>query len=135
MKHMKIFSLMAAAFMGGCAGSAECPDVAVVSPREFAAALAEDSTAYLLDVRRPDEYAAGHLRGAHLLNWLDTAEFEQDSRMLDKSATIYIYCRSGRRSNDAARFLSRQGYRVVDMAGGIIAWENDGLPIAEEHED
>lgn len=91
--------------------------------------LNNDSTAYLLDVRKPEEYSAGHIRDAHLLNWLDSVGFKHGTEGLDKSKTIYVYCRSGRRSNEAANYLADKGFRVVDMEGGILAWEQKNLPI------
>ena len=132
MKFLKIFSIVAALFMAGCGVKASEPGIAVVSPQEFQTKLAEDQDAYLLDVRKPAEFASGHLQGAHLLNWLDTDKFKLDSKSIDKSKTIYIYCRSGRRSNAAATFLSREGYKVVDMDGGILAWEKAGLPVTKQ---
>lgn len=134
MKFLKIFSLIATLFMIACSVKAANLNVEVVSPSEFQTKLAEDSAAYLLDVRKPDEFAAGHLAGAHLLNWLDPETFKEDAKNLGKSKTIYVYCRSGRRSNAAANYLAENGYKVVDMDGGILAWEKAKLPITtEEH--
>lgn len=129
MKFWKIFSLIATLFMTACSTKATNPNVDVVSPQVFNSKLIEDSTAYLLDVRKPDEFAAGHIAGAHLLNWLDFATFKNDAKNLNKANTIYVYCRSGRRSNEAANYLAEQGYKMIDMAGGILAWEKDGLPV------
>lgn len=129
MKILKTLILMAALFMGACGIKAADPNVKVITPQEFRTKLANDSSAYLLDVRKSDEFANGHLEGAHLLNWLDADSFKHGAKSLDKSKTIYLYCRSGRRSNEAARYLSAQGYNVVDMKGGILAWEENGYPI------
>ncbi len=115
--------------MTSCNVKSENPSVVVVSPIEFHTKLGEDADAYLLDVRKPDEFDAAHLKGAHLLNWLDEDSFKQGAENLDKSKTIYVYCRSGRRSNEAASYLAKQGYRVVDMEGGILAWQELGLPV------
>lgn len=115
--------------MAGCNAQATNPGVEVVSPAEFKAKIDGDPDGYLLDVRRADEFATGHIAGAHLINWLDTDGFKKEASGLDKSKTIYIYCRSGRRSNEAASYLSDQGYKVVDMGGGILAWEKEGLPV------
>lgn len=71
MKLLKIFSFVATLFMTACSAKATNPNVEVVSPETFQTKLAEDSAAYLLDVRKPDEFATGHLAAAHLLNWLD----------------------------------------------------------------
>lgn len=133
MKFFKILSLIATLFMTACGAKAADPDVEVVSPEVFQTKLAEDSTAYLLDVRKPDEFAAGHLADAHLLNWLDSDTFKEDAKDLDKAQTIYVYCRSGRRSNEVANYLAERGYRVVDMDGGILAWEKAGLPVTTDN--
>lgn len=132
MKLLKILSLIAILCMTACSAKATNPGVEVVSPEVFQSKLAQDPAAYLLDVRKPDEFAAGHLAGAHLLNWLDPETFKADAKNLDKSKTMYVYCRSGRRSNEAANYLAEQGYKVVDMDGGILAWEKAGLPVTTE---
>ena len=132
MKLLKILSLIATLFMTACGAKGTNPNVEVVSPEVFQTKLAEDTTAYLLDVRKPDEFAAGHLVGAHLLNWLDAETFKENAKDLDKNKTIYVYCRSGRRSKAAANYLAEHGYKVVDMDGGILAWEKAGLPITKD---
>lgn len=115
--------------MTNCNAKAHNAEVEIVSPEVFQAKLLEDSAAYLLDVRRPDEFAAGHLMGAHLLNWLDTDRFKLEAEKIDKAKTIYVYCRSGRRSNEAACYLAEKGYNVVDMEGGILGWKDHNLPV------
>lgn len=118
--------------MATCGVKAENPSLETVSPEEFRNKLAEDSSAYLLDVRTPEEFSAGHLEGAHLLNWLDLQTFKRNVENLDKSKAIYVYCRSGRRSNEAGRYLVEKGYKVVDMDGGILAWEEAGFPVSND---
>lgn len=156
MNYLNLVSLIAALFMMSCSAKADSHNVEavasgnmdivapegvssgasdtveVITPGEFQSRLGTDSVAYLLDVRRPDEFDAGHLKGAHLLNWLDTETFKKEAVGLDKTKTIYVYCRSGRRSNEAANYLAGQGYKVVDMKGGILAWEESKLPIVTE---
>jgi rhodanese-related sulfurtransferase len=95
-----------------------------VSPQEFQSRLQTDTAAYLLDVRTSTEFAAGHLKGAHQLNWLDSTAFNYGVQLLDKSKTIYLYCRSGHRSGLAARYLAVRGFKVINMKGGYIAWED-----------
>lgn len=101
----------------------------IVAPKEFYAKIYSDPTAYILDVRTPEEYTQGHLQGAHLLDWLDNITFKQGAKKLDKSKTIYVYCRSGARSAEAAQYLASLGYNAVDMEGGILRWISDGLPV------
>ncbi|MCM1021561.1 MAG: rhodanese-like domain-containing protein [Muribaculum sp.] len=132
MKIKTIFTFVIGLIMTGCSAKASNTSVEVISPKEFQSKLNADPDALLLDVRKPDEYAAGHLKGAHLLNWLDTDGFKHDAKKLDKSKTIYVYCRSGRRSNEASRYLAEKGYKVVDMDGGILAWNENNLPVVIE---
>lgn len=110
-------------------------NVETVSPQEFQQRLGKDSSAILLDVRKPEEFAEGHLQGATLMNWLDREAFEKEAAKLDKRKTIYVYCRSGRRSNEAANHLAGQGYKVVDMQGGFLAWTAAGLQIEKSAYD
>lgn len=102
--------------------------VKVLTAEEFAAAVKEDKKAVVLDVRRPDEFAAGHIEGAVLLNFLDTVSFNAGVEKLDKSKTYYIYCRSGRRSNNAAVLMQKKGFTVFDLGGGFLSWQRYNLP-------
>lgn len=130
MKIFRFFSFLALIAAAACGARASHPNVEVVSPQSFSTMLSQaDSCAYLLDVRKPDEFAQAHIDGAHLLNWLDTDTFKLRAPDIDKSKTIFIYCRSGRRSNAAASYLASLGYKVVDMDGGILAWQKANLPV------
>ena len=84
----------------------------------------------LLDVRRPAEYEESHIKGATLANWEDRASFESHAEHLDKDKPVYVYCRSGKRSSDAANFLSEQGFKnVVNLEGGILGWKGEGKAV------
>ena len=87
-------------------------DIPSVSAPEFEQQIKVDSV-QLLDVRTPEEYAEGKMAGPELC----------------KDPTILVYCRSGRRSLDAAEILARLGYRVVNLKGGILDWQASGLPV------
>lgn len=120
------------AAMGLCVSSCDANDwIQVLSPADFQKSVQADSTAVVLDVRRPDEYAEGHLSGAVSLDWLDTEKFVQGMERLDKAKTYYVYCRSGRRSHDAAQKMMAAGLHVVDMQGGYLAWTEQGLPVVK----
>jgi rhodanese-related sulfurtransferase len=133
MKLSRIIITLLAAMginIGGVyAQNAEDSNVLTVSPQEFKSRLQADTAAYLLDVRRADEFAAGHLNSAHQLNWLDSTTFDNGAKQLDKSKTIYVYCRSGHRSGLAAHYLAVQGFKVVNMKGGYLAWTANGMEI------
>lgn len=83
--------------------------------------------AILLDVREDDEWAAGHADGAtHVpLSKLDPAS-------LTAGETIVALCRSGNRSAKAAVVLAEAGFDVVNVTGGMKAWQQAGLPVATD---
>lgn len=91
-----------------------------------AAAMAADG-ALLLDVREDDEWAAGHAEEAiHMpLGALDPAALPD--------TTIVAVCRSGNRSSKAAAILTDAGHDVVNLAGGMKAWSESGLPLVTDH--
>ena len=96
---------------------------------EFEKLIADTSQVVLLDVRTPSEYREGHLRGALQID-VKTDSFMMAARdQLPKDKTIAVYCRSGRRSANAASRLSEEGYRVVNLGGGIIAWKKASKPV------
>ena len=95
----------------------------ILEAKEYMEPLKADSTAFLLDVRRASEYAEGHISGATQLDVTNEPEFLKGIENLDKTKTIYIYCRSGRRSRIAAKHLIDKGFNVVDLQGGYSAWE------------
>lgn len=118
-------SLLAA--MGICSGCA-ASDIPSITPAEFREAVASDATAVVLDVRTPEEYDAGHLRDAVNLDYLNSGAFRNGIDELSPEHTYYVYCRSGRRSLSAAELMQKKGLNVVDMSGGILRWEQEGLP-------
>ena len=76
--------------------------------------------AVIVDVRRDDEYKAGHIPGALLLT-LEKITKESAAKVLpDKSQMIFIYCRSGRRSKIAANKLLELGYTNLIEFDGIL---------------
>lgn len=78
----------------------------------------------VVDVRRADEYATGHVPGAILLP-NETISETAESVLTDKNAAILVYCRSGRRSAEAASKLIALGYTKVYDFGGILSWPYD----------
>lgn len=82
--------------------------------------MEKDSDFILLDVRRPDEFAAGHIPGAVLLVNENMTEENTVEVLPNKSQRIYVYCRSGRRSKLASQKLVDWCYSNVIEIGGII---------------
>lgn len=83
----------------------------------------------LIDVRTPKEYAEGYLPGAILIDIKD-ANFETQILTLDKSRPVFVYCRSGKRSLQAAGIFEKQQFKTVyNLEGGIIAWKAKGKTV------
>ena len=106
-------------------------DIRQMSASEFRDALKSDAAAALLDARSAKEYSDGHLPSAMNIDVLEEEAFVNKAKSLDKAKTWYIYCRSGRRSMRAARLMKDLGYSVVNMEGGITAWEKAQLPVTK----
>ncbi|HWS58591.1 MAG TPA: rhodanese-like domain-containing protein [Actinotalea sp.] len=80
----------------------------------------------VLDVRTPEEFAAGHLPGAVNAN-LESGTFTDDLAALDPAATYAVYCRSGNRSAQALGIMQDAGFDdVAHLDGGIAAWAQAG---------
>lgn len=76
----------------------------------------------LVDVRTPKEFNAGHMENALHIDWLGDS-FMSEFEKIDKDKTIYLYCRSGKRSANATKYLDSLGYKhVYNLKGGYIAW-------------
>ena len=127
----KIFTLLLAALglNTACSQNFENYDV-----KEFAELIA-DPEVLILDVRKADEFAEGHIKGAILIDQFQSDFVEQAQAKLPKEKTIAVYCRSGRRSANAADKLADVGYKCVNLKGGIIAWKEAGMPVITTEQD
>lgn len=88
---------------------------------EEAKKMMDEGDPIILDVREMSEYNEGHIEGALLLPYTEIAA-RAEAELPDKSALILVYCRSGRRSEIAARELVQLGYANVFDFGGITDW-------------
>ena len=86
------------------------------------AQLQEDKSIKLVDVREPSEFNAGYIEGAQLIP-LGAIETDFEAAIPDKDAKIFVYCRSGNRSAQAAKKLVDLGYTNVFDIGGILDWQ------------
>ena len=78
----------------------------------------------ILDVRRADEFAEGHIPGAiNVAN--EVIGTEEIPELPDKSQLILVYCRSGRRSKEASEKLVKLGYTNIVEFGGILDWKGE----------
>jgi rhodanese-related sulfurtransferase len=96
-----------------------------VTQEAFAAAWADG--ALVTDVREADEYAAGHVPGAHLMP-LRTVPARCDE--LPAGRPVYVICASGNRSKSAADWMTARAIDAYSVTGGTLAWARGGHPIA-----
>jgi molybdopterin/thiamine biosynthesis adenylyltransferase len=103
-----------------------------LTPKEAQAELSANGEVVLLDIREPHEHAEAHLEGDELVPPVEVLE-RADEVAPDPSQRVILYCRSGARSARAAYQLQEElGYeRVANVEGGILAWQEQGLPVAE----
>ncbi|MBO4908425.1 MAG: rhodanese-like domain-containing protein [Lachnospiraceae bacterium] len=132
-KSFTAVTLMLGFLLSGCAVNGQEAGTEVmeqtfeytqISQDKAAEMMAEDDGHVIVDVRREDEYAEGHIPGAILIpneSIVDTPPEE----LPDFDQIILIYCRSGRRSKEAAQKLADMGYSNVYEFGGIITWNGD----------
>ncbi|MEO7426723.1 MAG: rhodanese-like domain-containing protein [Fibrobacteria bacterium] len=96
-----------------------------ISVQELSEILEKDPATPLIDVREQEEFDDVNLAGA----LIPMSEFEDRFAEIPKEGTVYVYCRSGRRSRTAIEFLKGKGYQnCVNVTGGILAWLNEINP-------
>ncbi len=120
MKIIKLLPLLSLIFLIiGCAHGEN--GYRQVTMDEAVSMMEKNSGYIILDVRRPDEYAAGYIpKAINVPNeTIGTSEIPQ---LPDKHQLIFVYCRSGRRSKEASAKLVDLGYTNIVEFGGIIDW-------------
>lgn len=136
-KYMKaslaiLFMFSVSLFTNGVA--AQSTNENSFEPVAFQNQVSADSSAQLLDVRTGAEFSSGSIRGALHANWNDRTEFARRVSYLDKNRTVYVYCLAGGRSTAAGMWLRKQGFtRVIELKGGLIAWQTAKLELVGTH--
>ncbi|WP_337843819.1 rhodanese-like domain-containing protein [Thermus sp.] len=122
MSRRALLGLLALSLLAACGPKGSYQNV---GPEAFYQAAAQG--ALIVDVRTPMEFAQGHVPGAVNLPVEEVSRWAKD---LPKDRPVYLYCRSGNRSRQAAEHLARQGYRnLYNLEGGILAIERAGYPL------
>ena len=125
MRQILLFAALAAslALLSGCTLSKAKEDKAAyqkISAEEAYEMMASQEVV-VVDVRTRKEYDGGHIENAVLVP-SESIGSEMPEALPDKEATLLIYCRSGRRSKEAAQKLLSLGYQSVYDFGGVIDW-------------
>lgn len=131
MKHLSLkqnlsLTLFLSLFIWSCNGQ---KSESVLSPENFQFRLKANSEAQLVDVRTQGEFASGHLANAINLDFY-SSDFEKSLGGLSKEKPVYVYCKVGGRSHDAASIMRKGGFKqVFELDGGIMKWNAAGLPL------
>ena len=126
MKTRIFFLFPMLALLWSCNGQQK-GDIETLAPQAYAEKLKTTPDAQLLDVRTPEEYASGHIDNALNVDWLGD-DFNGKAAKFDKGKPVFVYCKVGGRSAQAAARLSDMGFRhVYNLQGGILKYESEGL--------
>lgn len=108
----------------GCANGSQEKEYRKVDSEEAMQLMNTEEDYIILDVRTEAEYKEGHIPEAICIpnETIGTGEIEQ---LPDKNQTIFVYCRSGNRSKQAAAKLVKLGYENVVEFGGILDWTGE----------
>jgi len=99
-----------------------------ISPKKAFELLSKDNV-ILLDTRSPEEYQESHIKNSKLID-LTNPSFMNDINKLDKNKTYILYCHTGGRSSYINQIMLNLGFQnVFNIEGGIMYWENQGLPV------
>ena len=118
--------LLSALMFTGCAATnnSQTNTYRQIAMDEAVDMMAQETGYIILDVRRPDEFAAGHIPNA--INVPNESIGTSDIPELpDKDQLIMVYCRSGRRSKEASEKLVKLGYTNIVEFGGILDWKGE----------
>lgn len=124
--YLALIFVLGTLLFSGCAGTKTEDSVRITYEQitaDEAKAIMDSKEPYvLLDVRTQEEYDSGHIEGAILIPDYEIG-VKAESVLTDKDELILVYCRSGRRSKNAASELVALGYTNVKEFGGVTGWK------------
>lgn len=127
MKLKVVPLLLVILLLAGCAettGGENDATYRQITTSEAVEMMASESDYIILDVRRPDEFSAGHIPNAvNIPN--ESIGADEIDELPDKDRLILVYCRSGNRSKQASEKLVRLGYTNIVEFGGILDWKGE----------
>jgi len=125
-----ILIILVMVIAAGCGGDLQpaaedqTPQYSRISQEEAVKMMGEETGYLIVDVRRPDEYAEGHIPDAINVPNEEIMD-EMPEALPDKDQMLFLYCRTGRRSKEAALKLAGMGYANVYEFGGINDWKGE----------
>ena len=124
-----VFAAIAVSVLANVKKSGGEENFKTVGVDEFEKIIADTANIQLVDVRTLAEYEEGHIKTASLIDVKTDSFLFQARENLNVNKAVAVYCRSGKRSAMAADLLSNEGYNVINLDGGIMAWINAGKPV------
>ncbi|MGA7687723.1 MAG: rhodanese-like domain-containing protein [Jiangellales bacterium] len=126
-----VFSVAAAVSLVGCSSDDAATAAVTTVGAEQLVEVAETGQATVIDVRTPQEYAAGHVAGALNIN-VESPTFADEIEALPKDQTYVIYCRSGNRSAAAAEQMADAGFTdLYDVDAGLATLAEAGVALTQ----
>jgi thioredoxin len=126
MKFHSIYLIILSFVILSCNGQTS-KNVKTIEAKTFAEKIAATPNPQILDVRTPEEFVSGHIDNAKNVDWLSN-DFVTNTAKFDKSKPVFVYCKSGGRSQKAAEKLSELGFTTIyQLDGGILKWDAAGL--------
>ena len=95
-----------------------------ITTKELKVLLSKENI-QLMDVRTPEEIKEGAIQTAFFANYFDVDFEEIATAQLNKSKSVYLYCRSGNRSRKACKILKEKGFEVINVLGGYQQWDSE----------
>lgn len=122
MKNTLIIGIISIAVIaGGWNLISNSPSVSQVGGKAFVEGAQQTSGAVILDVRTPEEFAAGHLAGAQNVDF-EALTFTSEIQKLNRTVPYFVYCRSGNRSGQAIKIMTENGFKsITELRGGIVS--------------
>ena len=120
---MKNLLLLFVVFQLTSCQSQQSKTIETIDGKTYSDKLSNTKNPQLLDVRTPEEYAVEHLENASNVNW-NGNDFVSKVEKLDKSQPVFVYCKVGGRSSQAANKLAELGFATIyNLDGGIMKWQ------------
>ena len=118
-----LFILMTSLFFMSCKGQ-ETEHFKILDSTQYEQSISENNVT-IIDVRTSEEYKSGHIKNAHNIN-VQSDDFKTKMQNFDRDKPVYIYCRSGARSEKAGKILEEMGFKeIYDLKGGILSWKGE----------
>ncbi|GEC71722.1 Rhodanese-related sulfurtransferase [Flavobacterium flevense] len=122
MKFKSLFAIILLFSLFSCHAQTS-QNIKTVEVTAFAKEIKTAKKPQIIDVRTPEEFAEGHIKNAANIDWQGD-QFILNAEKLNKNKPVYVYCRSGKRSQKASEKLSELGFKeIYNLDGGYLQWK------------